>query len=562
MTGPNKVLFLSFVLLLLFGCKVGRVGLGEDNAFNLSNYPTEGMDSKGVPLKEYNNGIISDFSKDNIANWHGSDKIALSKKNGSLVVEAFDVGREHDRFVCVMHPFRDFTKTAIVKVRARIEGSSSPVLRLDIKDSKGYGTNHGDIRLRIVNCDGFRDYYFDFRERHEQGWPVRHEVDKSSIAELEFFINPGGTQFKGRIYIEKISGVDEHELAAEIEKSKSLAGCNVSVSDNFKNGIKDWGTNSNKYDLHYTEGALQIKAHGSGLGYESFGRSFSAVDMSKNPIIRIKAKTEGKEAVELRLDLVDMEGHATNGKEITKTISNDGKYADYYFNFKNKLYQGWPETKPVNSARISEIMMFINPGGPEYYGNVFISEIELVTEEKKTIVLWNKAISGSDTTDIPILLPGADIVTWWRGNESLKINKTSNALVVKADQSQIKESVFGTGFDIIDFAKHPVLKVVMKTEGQEPANLRINLYDADGITTNSFPLFKEITPDGEYASYYFDFPNNLKQENPVEIPADLTKINGLTFHINKEKGSYKGKIFIKEILAISKNHLNKELLIK
>jgi hypothetical protein len=50
----------------------------------------------------------------------------------------------------------------------------------------------------------FADYYFDFTDKYEQSWPNAQKVTPTSIAEILFFINPGGSAYTGILYIDEI----------------------------------------------------------------------------------------------------------------------------------------------------------------------------------------------------------------------------------------------------------------------------------------------------------------------------------------------------------------------
>ncbi len=345
------------------------------------------------------------------------------------------------------------------------------------------------------------------------------------------------------------------DLSASIEKSKLKNNCDAFIGNNSKNKIKDWGTNSGKYTLSFKDNVLCASVHGAGLQYESFGKSFLTVDLAKNPILRVRAKSLGKSAPELRVDLVDMKGYATNGKEINRTVSNDGQYADYYYNFKSKMYQGWPETKAVDGKLISEIMVFVNPGGPAYFGEVYISEIEVVNEEKKPKETMTKLIARKDTSNISVFAQGDDISTWWTANRGLEVKAENGLLSLNISKVDNMKYIAGTGFNVIDFVKHPVLMIKAKAEGINTADLRVDLYDTEGASTNAMPLIKELEPNGKYYLLYYDFTDKFKQKSPIEASVDPSKISGLGIFINKNQPAFKGKIVVKEISVLSLNHL-------
>ena len=490
----NILMVIVSVFAILSCIRFTETKVEEDNLFQSVSDNTftaiEGS-SKSIAIENYNNGVIADFNNGVKNNWWGSDKIVLSSKNDALVINISDAGLSYDRFGHRFNTFCDFSAFTTIRVRARSEGKSIPVLRIDLKDANGFSTNHVDTKTRILICDTYVDYFFKFDGKFEQGWPTRNIVDKKRISELELFINPGGPEYSGTIFIDDITIVKKDEMAPMLEKT-----CTIQLQNNAKVDMKYWWVNNNKYTLSYDEenAGIEINSRGAGVHYESFGRGFVSTSFTKNSVLKLKIKAEGVSSPDFRLDLVDADGIATNGVAIIKTIPNDNQYRDYYFDYKDKFYQGWPQTKRVDEKSITELMFFINPGGIGYYGNVTISEIELVNDFVRKSENTNATLYTNENMS---LLNFENFDLWWTG-KGAKINNQINGLEIKIDSTTMQEVVLGSGFDSKNLSFVNQLKVLVKSTNHD---FKISLFDEKGNVTDKVIPFKSISrEDGDRKS--------------------------------------------------------------
>ncbi len=525
--GSNKTMVKIFNILLLFvsttmvvSCmRVVETKFDEDNLFHAvsDNSKSTVELSKAIPSKEYNNGVIADFNTGVKNNWWGSDRIVLSGKKDALVINASSVGLAYDRFGYRFHTFCDFSENNILRVRARSEGNSIPVLRIDLKDAYGNTTNHIDTKTRILICDDYVDYFFKFESKFEQGWPTRTAVDKKRISELELFINPGGPGYTGTIYIDEITVIDEKKINSNAENT-----CIVNVQNNSKIDMKYWWVNDAKYSLKYSDedSAIVVISRGTGAHYESFGRGFSSANFSENSVLKVRIKAEGETAPDFRLDMVDADGNATNGEAIIKTIPNDNKYRDYFFDFKDKFYQGWPQTKKVDEKNIKELMLFINPGSSNYIGKIFISDIEVVTnfirsyDTKKSLVQLDKNINIVQSNKLDL---------WWVG-EGGTIKVQDSYIEIIAEHTTPQETMIGSGFDTKDLSIRNQFKLVVKSSHTD---FEVKLFDDKGNSTEKVSPLTVQKLDNGFSEYYFSFTEALKKIN-------LYKVGGITIYYGSE----------------------------
>lgn len=105
--------------------------------------------------------------------------------------------------------------------------------------------------------------------------------------------------------------------------------------------------------------------------YDNIEYSFGSIDISANPVVKLKVKTSS--AFTMRIDLVDAMGNSTNSIATTKTISGN-TYVEYTFNFSGKFNQTYPTNATVNSKTISKVVIFFN-AGTSYTGKVYLDDI-------------------------------------------------------------------------------------------------------------------------------------------------------------------------------------------
>jgi hypothetical protein len=88
--------------------------------------------------------------------------------------------------------------------------------------------------------------------------------------------------------------------------------------------------------------------------------------------------------------------------------------------------------------------------------------------------------------------------------------------------------------------------VSVKVKSSTPLELRIDIQDSKGNTSNTIPVSKTITPDGSYAVYSFDFTGKYSQTNPTASIVDSSKIDKIIFYTNSGS-TYNGSFIIDDI---------------
>ncbi len=376
--------FLSYIILFfllsgLSACLHFAEPVLDHNA-QLAEYQEA---EKGVNALLMNKGVIDQFS-DEIYSWWGANGITLSRKQDTFKVVINNVGSAYVPFGREITSI-DFTTSHLLRVRMRCEGKSSPVVRLDLKDNMGRTTNAMAVQNRVTANKSYQDFYYYFRDKYVQAWPDKQIVDSTLISSVMFFVNPGMTDWTGVLYIDEIEALPLDSLPKKESKS-SL------VVDDFSDEPSAWWVGSSKIALEKEADIdiLKITSDGAGANYETFGRAFERVDCNKSPIIRIRARAEkkaGDKNPKIRIALKDNNGYTSNEFDIVQEIDSSMNYKNYFFDCRGKFSQTYPDQHSVNANAIEGLVIFINSGGPAFYGKIYIEEIEVIDEKKMNELL-------------------------------------------------------------------------------------------------------------------------------------------------------------------------------
>ena len=363
---------------------------------------------------------------------------------------------------------------------------------------------------------------------------------------------------------------DNHQIALEEGEQKGIPAVafNNGYFDHFGGDISVWWSASPDLMLSKKGDTLRVDSKNVGSKYVPFGRTFPALDFSETPVLRIRMRYEGNLAPDVRVDMADIYEKQADG--VNKQRLRKGDYRDYYFNFNNKWKQAWPKPEPVDSKAIGKIVIFINPGTADWTGTLFIDEIAIVkesdipskktasvtdtTKTKTTTPINNNTVNIVESADAKVIddFSGQDINNWWSGAEGkVALSKEEEMLKVDFNQAGPAYETFGRGFEKINFLKTPVLKVRIKAQGEKPANLRIDIKDANGFSTNARPVAIKVESGTDFVDYYYDFTNKFEQSWPNVQKVDPEGIVEVVFFVNPGGQAYTGTIYIDEIKAIS-----------
>ncbi len=366
----SKITFI-FSLLTLSACTIEQPVLDDSHQIAVEE-PAE----VGTPVLLVNKGVVDDFSGEIWSWWVGNDQLALSKKGDTLKVVAKNVGPKYTPFGKEFN-LVDMKDAPVLKVRMRAEGASAPLIGISLKDVNAFDTNSDRPSAKVKVSSEYQDYYFNYHEKWRQSYPNLQKVDETMIREIMFFINPGGAEWTGTLYVDGIVAIKESDMP-QVEVA---AGGYI---DDFSEEIYSWSSSSDKIALERKGETLMITCAEAGPGYENILKPIDPINMAgEHHIFRLKARAEG-DAPLLRMTVKDKKGYDSNGDPVVNKIEVSEEFRNYYYDFKGKWKQVWPEAQELNPETIKEILMMINAGGAPtpYTGKIYIDEIEVITEQQ------------------------------------------------------------------------------------------------------------------------------------------------------------------------------------
>lgn len=137
----------------------------------------------------------------------------------------------------------------------------------------------------------------------------------------------------------------------------------------------DWAPSYSHPDftVKNKDGILNIDAQAVGSDYENFVGFFPKTDLSSNPFVYVKIKTQYPVKFELRL--LDKANKETNDNSPKISVSPNEEYEWITLDYTNKFKQSWPTFDTVDSREIVKLAIILNGGGTDYTGWVNIDEI-------------------------------------------------------------------------------------------------------------------------------------------------------------------------------------------
>jgi hypothetical protein len=365
---------ISVVLMFLafYACTVEQPVLDDSHQIAVEEEP-----EKGTPALIANKGIIDDFGGEIWSWWVGNDQLALSRKGDTLKVVAKSVGPKYTPFGKEFS-LLDMSEAPVLKVRMRAEGANPPLVGISLKDVDAYDTNSDRPKAKVKISQEYSDYYFNYEGKWKQTYPNSQKVDETMIREIMFFINPGGAEWTGTLYVDDIRVIRESDMP-QVEVT---AGGFI---DDFSEEIYSWWSSSDKVELERINEVLNITCVEAGPGFETMGKGVDPINMAREyNIIRVRARVEGTEGAHLRINLKDKNGIVNNEIPEIHKIEVTEDFKDYFYEYKGKWKQSWPDAQDANPESIQEVLMFINAGGVPgpFSGKILIQEIEVVTESK------------------------------------------------------------------------------------------------------------------------------------------------------------------------------------
>lgn len=368
-------------LLLFSGCtaKFSSVDMNDSRMATLHTEITDPMsDLSGRSALKYKNGNLHEG-----LDWWATTGITIAPGKSETVISCINVGPAYSAFGADLQ-LLDFIKEPTgLRIQARAEGKDGdvPLLTVQFDDAEGHQANARRPAARIGNTADYQDYYFDLSNIWAQSWPDDANVNGAIVNKMLFFINPGGSGYTGKLFIREMQVIPLDSMKANPE-FKPPVGTDGGLVDNFEGTeLKGWST-GDKYSLSKTkENELKVVVSDAGPGYSSFGKKLDETFNMKSAYkLRARVRFEGNGFPELRVDAKDYKGYITNANPVSHYIepTENEEYRDYFFIYKGRWAQAYPDRKELDPERITELLFFINPGKAAWSGTLYIEEIEVI----------------------------------------------------------------------------------------------------------------------------------------------------------------------------------------
>jgi len=117
-----------------------------------------------------------------------------------------------------------------------------------------------------------------------------------------------------------------------------------------------------------------------GTSYQIFQYNFTStpLNLAGFPYLQIKVRNSGTSNIQLRIDLQDATGNVTNTSPISYILPGNNAYTTYNFDYTGRFTQTYPATATVNSAAITNVNIYINPGGSAgYSGTIYFDSLSI-----------------------------------------------------------------------------------------------------------------------------------------------------------------------------------------
>jgi len=317
------------------------------------------------------------------------------------------------------------------------------------------------------------------------------------------------------------------------------------VIDDFDDAnIEGWWTSNELFQLQQIDSSLKISGSNVGPNYEVFGLNLGeTINLNEKPIISINIKSEN--SLDIRLDLQDINSNNTDSEPVIVSVIGSNNFEQFNFDFNGKFGN-------VNSQAITSLIWFFNPGSNAFSGDVFFDDITFQIIDTTTVDTTEEVI----TQYSEILIDNfndIDISDWFTSNSSFQLQQIDSSLKIIANNVGPNWDVFGLNFQPTDFSNLPIVKVELKIEDGVSVNIRMDLKDVNDNATNTTPVFHQITGNGEFNEYEFDFSNKFIQTWPENAIVDQNNISSFAIFLNGGGPSFSGVVYIDNLLRLTTN---------
>ncbi len=509
---------------------------------------------------------LDEFDNDDPAFTGGSGSYMSSEVNSEWTINADNTGpwdvftyQPHDRETGEV-VLVDMTENNKIFVRVKASNVGTQ-LRMDVQDEAGNITSLAGLTKTLTT--EFRVLEFDFSGTYQDGGfggtPCTSDtapcaVDGTKISQLVFYTDPGAGGFNGSVVMDYIA------FGAEVA-SEAMSEVYQDHFDKADSTITSFGFVGPGYSLSIDGSEITIEGDGSTGMWDPLSlnirnqNTFEPIDIdisgNNKLFVKVKSTVPG---TALRIDMQDIDGFITTQGSVTKIVDTEWTVLEYDYSgtYADLGFGGTPCTPetapcPVDPTRISNMVMFIEPGVGGYVGQL-------------TFDYFSFGTSLEPPGDAPLFLYGDhfsnETIEFTTGVAGLDATESGSNLVITGDGSA---APFGT----VSYLLHDKETGEQVTVDMGPASnkvfisartdgamvpLRIDVIDTTGLTSSLTSLTKIIGPNVTIYEYDFDASSDGGYGGtPCETgpcPVNLSAIQQLLLYPNPIEGGFQGEMHI------------------
>lgn len=547
---------LAFIAAVLF--MAGCIGIEPLELQTDNSHYYRPSDYQGLVLTDQ---VLFDF-REGLGGWWADKKYNMALQGSALKLTVNGAGPKYSPFGVDLGEPMNFSNAPVIRVKMKLpEGDKLPVVRIDLRDVNGKMTNAAPAATTVKVSEDYIEYFFDINHKWKQSYPNNSDVDNTQIDRLQFFVNPGGEEFYGTLFIDEIYVMANKDGSGKVDQ-------NIVIDDFTNGGAVDlwWPCKPEKVNVSMSDKGMKV--HFDNAQWDCFGKIFGETDITNTPIIRIKAKAESNTPVKvtnIMARFIDINENATDlidGENMADFEVGGSDYQYYYSAFKtkyeNNLYSSQGDFDPT---KVNRIIIFFNMNKEtDFTGDIYVQEVAFVNELPYKIKIqkspwgappamepgWKKAAENSDFS-------GLTNASNWKvtkgnatvsaGEQGVKISGSN--IGVKWDEFTVKSVPFNLDSKV-------VVKIKARVKGAMGATLRLDVFDDKKASSNGRPQSVKIDNSGEFKDYYVNMSTNYYQRAPKLEILNVQNIQGLKLYVNGgQVDGFTGDLEIAEIQPIS-----------
>jgi endoglucanase len=130
-------------------------------------------------------------------------------------------------------------------------------------------------------------------------------------------------------------------------------------------------------------------------------------------------------------------------------------------------------------------------------------------------------------------------LTGWSGNSSYVLTESNQELNIDANVANGSWAAFTYNFSALNLSLYPFVKIKIKSN--PTVNVRIDLVDQAGKTTNASPVVKRVVSSSSYSEFIFNYNGKFSQSWPNASTVNPSAITGLVIFF-APGSSYTGSV--------------------